>query len=345
MASKTPTKSAKAGAGGATNLRDEAERLIAKEWYKDAVKQAKLTYKEAATPDNHRLLERAYFLRARQLMQQGMRASAVEVAGHLLEFGVTGSDAPEELIRLLASLGFEKAAVALQEKLGTSGMTEQIARTVADQLVLHPDRTGSASAELVADARLVRQALEKLQAGDDAGAMDGLRGLSRSSPLSEWKLFIRGLAAFQRGEEAESRANWDRLDPVRPPAAIVGRLRRLAADAGGLSAASLASAEKLAFGEPILDRLRTLGTLFAGQDWDKALPLLGSVRLALYRIDPRLAERLTLVLMGSIIKAAQDMDWDETQCRRHPVHPRGAAPADRPALEPVPGDGLGRRGR
>src|SRR5215469_9031261 len=107
MASKTtPSKSARSDAAGASALRAETERLIAKERYKDAVKQAKLTYKEAATPENHRLLERAYFLRARQLLQQGMRSSAVEVAQHLLDFGVTVSDSPGELVRLLAGLGF-----------------------------------------------------------------------------------------------------------------------------------------------------------------------------------------------------------------------------------------------
>ncbi len=311
MVSKTQSKPASSGAGGGSALRVEAERLIEKERYKDAMKQAKLAYKEAATPENHRLLERAYFLRARQLLEQGMRSSAVEVAGHLLEFGVTGADRPEELIRLLASLGFEKAALGLQEKLGASGMTEQISRTVADQLVLHPERAGSASAEMVADAKMVRQALEKLQAGDEAGAMEGLRGLVRNSPLSEWKLFVRGLAAFERGNEAESRVNWDRLDPARAPARIVGQLRRIAADAGGLSEASLTSAERLAFGEPVLDRLRSLGVLIARQEWDRAMPLLSSLRLALYRVDPRLAERLSIVLMGSIIKATQEMDEDE----------------------------------
>ncbi len=93
MASKTSeSRSSKSDAGGASALRAETERLIAKEKYKDAVKQAKLTYKEAATPENHRLLERAYVLRARQLLQEGMRSSAVEVAQHLIDFGVTGPD-------------------------------------------------------------------------------------------------------------------------------------------------------------------------------------------------------------------------------------------------------------
>ena len=60
--------------------RDETENLIRKGRFKDAVKQAKLCYKEENTAENHRLLERAYFLRARQLYQLGMSASAIEVA-------------------------------------------------------------------------------------------------------------------------------------------------------------------------------------------------------------------------------------------------------------------------
>ncbi len=46
----------------------------------------------------------------------------------------------------------------------------------------------------------------------------------------------------------------------------------------------------------------------AGHEWDRALPLISSLRQGLHRIDPKLAERLTVVLVGSIIKAVQDMD-------------------------------------
>src|SRR5262249_33627227 len=158
-----------------------------------------------------------------------MRSSAVEVAQHLLDFGVTGADSPEELVRLLAGLGFEKAALALQERLGGTGLKEQGTRAVADQLVIHPERAVAAALEDAREARVVRRALDALQAGDEDGALGMLRDLPRSSPLSEWNLFVRGLAAFERGDDGEAGANWDRLDPGRAGAAIAGRLRRLAA--------------------------------------------------------------------------------------------------------------------
>ena len=297
--------------GNSSGLRAEVERLIEKERYKDAVKQAKLCLKEAATPENHKLLERAYFLRARQLLQQGMRSSAVEVAQHLLDFGVTGSDSLEELVRLLITLGFEKSALQIQERLGSPAQKERVTELAADQLVLHPDRNKAAAPDLARDAGHIRQALEKLQAKDEAGAMETLRGLARSSPLSEWKFFVRGLAAFYRHDEAETRANWDRLDPQRMAFLIVEKLRRLTAEAAGSNPTSLETMEKLVFGEPILSRLRQVRDLAAGQEWDKVFRLLGPLRHGLQQIDPKLGERLTVVLIGSLIKSAQDLDWPE----------------------------------
>ena len=55
----TPTSTARSG----NPLRIELDRLIQKERFKDAVKQAKLYYKQESTPENHQLLERVYFLR------------------------------------------------------------------------------------------------------------------------------------------------------------------------------------------------------------------------------------------------------------------------------------------
>ena len=191
----------------------ETEALIQKGRFKDAVKQAKIALKEENTPENRRLLERVYFLRARQLHQLGMRASAIEVAGHLLEFGVNSSEWTEEFIRLLMEIGLAKDAHAIQTKIGAPEMKDQLAVMAADLAVIHPDRAEATSPETAAQAALVRQALERVENDDDAGAVALLRDLGRSSPLSEWKYFVRGLAAYYRREHADMKANWDRLDP------------------------------------------------------------------------------------------------------------------------------------
>ena len=66
--------------------------------------------------------------------------------------------------------------------------------------------------------------------------------------------------------------------------------------------------EKLAFGEPVLERLRQVCGLAASHEWDKLFRVLGPLRLSLRRIDPKLAERLTRALVGSVIKEAENRD-------------------------------------
>jgi hypothetical protein len=309
MASKNTRSAQPATAVKSSALRLEVERLIQKERYKDAVKQAKLCFKEEGTPENHRLLERAYFLRARQLLQLGMPASAVEVAEHLLDFGVTANDWVDELVRLLMSLGLSPKAFQIQERLGRPELKDELAELAADQAVIHPERTEQMSAEIARDARLVRQSLERLQAKDEAGAFSLLRDLARSSPLSEWKFFIRGLAAFQRGDAEETKTNWDRLDPKRKAFPITKRLRRLVQQEGpSPDNANLEMWETAAFGEPVLARLHQVRSLAAHQEWDKVVRLLGPLRQSLHRIDPKLPARLTSVLIGSLIKEASRFD-------------------------------------
>ena len=56
-----------------SRIEREVDKLIGKDRLKEAVKAAKLCFKEDGTPENHRLLERAYFLRARQLLRSACR--------------------------------------------------------------------------------------------------------------------------------------------------------------------------------------------------------------------------------------------------------------------------------
>jgi len=307
---KTPTVST--GAGNPPCK--EVERLFQKERFKDAVEQAKLCYKEASTPANHGLLERAYFLRARQLVHLGMTASAVEVAQHLLEFGVTASEWVNELVRLLIKLGLPQDALQIEERLGTSELKDELAGMVADQAVVHPERAHQLTPELARDASLIRASLERLQANDEAGALLLLRDLARSSPLSEWKFFVRGLAAHYRHDIEETQANWNRLDSERKAFAITQRLCRLAqADPANAAKKLLERIETVVFGEPVLARLQQACSLAAAHEWHKLFRLLAPLRHGLRRVDPRLAERLTSVLLGPVVKEARDLEPDDVE--------------------------------
>jgi len=288
----------------------QLERLISKQKYKDAVKQAKLIHKAEATPQSHRQLERAYFLRAQQLLRAGMPASAVEVSRHLLDFGVTDAKLVEDFSPLLVKLGLAQDAFRIQGRLESPESQSRLVQLVADQAILHPERSHRSSPE-VQEAALVRQALEALYAGDEAKALGLVRDISRSSPVSEWKLLVRGLAAFYRGDHGETQANWSRLDPERAPLRIARQLQNLhqgqsEKDAGG---PDLGELEGLVYGERILPRLRELSDLVAKDRWVDVLRRITSLRLSLRAVDPRLAEKLTSCLLAPLLEHATSLDY------------------------------------
>src|SRR4051812_29825976 len=220
MASKNKKRPERlmATAGG---LRQEVERLLAKDRLKDAVKQAKICYKAESTPEHHRLLERVYFLRADELRKNAMPTAAREVAQHLLDFGITDPALVEDAAGLLMAVGMAKDALKLQGRIDTPEVRERLERQAADLAVLHPERSAEAPPEVRQGALRVREALEALEKGDEEKALAALRDVSRGSPFSDWKLFVRGLAAHSRRQDEEARANWGRLDPRRAPARIV----------------------------------------------------------------------------------------------------------------------------
>src|SRR4051812_49175593 len=143
---KNPRKPSSPPSGDAA--RQEVERLFRKEQYKDAVKQAKIGYRDAPTEEYHRLLERAYVLRARQLQRAGMPQSAAEVAGHLVEFGVTDPALVEDAAQLLLAVGMLREADSLLGRVESPEARARLALAAADQAVLHPDRARGAPEEV-----------------------------------------------------------------------------------------------------------------------------------------------------------------------------------------------------
>jgi tetratricopeptide (TPR) repeat protein len=319
MASKNKKRARRHQVAAGSSLRQEVDRLIAKGRFKDAVKQGKLCYRQESTPEHHQLLERAYFLRADQLRQGGMPTAAQEVAQHLLDFGITEPTLLEEAARLLLALGMSKTALKLQERLDSPEAQERFTRQAADQAVLHPERAQELVPEIRQEASQIRAALAALEAGDEVNAMAALRDVARSSPLSEWKLFVRGLAAFSRAELEEARANWDRLDSHRVAARIARTLLALTGPAPGgvdeqpAGVRNVELLERLVFGEPVLAPLKQLRDLIAEDRWEEAIRLLGQLSFRLRRCDPALAERLTRVVYSLLIRAVTRLPYRQAR--------------------------------
>ena len=209
--------------GGGHAPREEVERLFAKERYKDAVKQAKLCYRDEPTPEHHRLLERAYLLRAQQLRQGGMTNAAQEVAHHLVEFKVTDPELVGPAAELLVAVGLSGKAMELQRAAGGAGGEGSPA----------PPGGRPGGPAPGSGAGLAAGAPRGGRAGS-ARRWTPWRAATRSGRGRAWPTW-RGAPPSPSGgcssagspppaedDPEERRAAWDRLDPARAPARIAG---------------------------------------------------------------------------------------------------------------------------
>jgi tetratricopeptide (TPR) repeat protein len=310
-------RSDKPKSNGGITLRQEVESLIAKGRFKDAVKQAKLCYRADQTPDHHHLLERAYCLRARQLLQAAMPAAAREVAQHLLDFAITDPTLFDDAAQLLLSVGMTREAKALCGKIEAPGLLEQFTHQEADLAVVHPERCSQAPAEIRDGAQAIRLALTAVQQADDEKVLVALRDISRSSPFADWKLFVRGLAAHARGDLQECKSNWDRLNPERAAARIARAVQTLDVTSSQTDGAVVSTKLKLdaierhLFGDPVLEPLAQLKQLVATDQWQDAIRRIPLLRRALGTIDPALPVRLTNVIYEAVIKEARELDYKD----------------------------------
>ena len=343
MSTKRSRRTPSASTGKGSPPCAEVERLFQKERFKDAVKQAKLCYKEEATPANHSLLERAYFLRARQLLQLGMRASAVEVAQHLLDFGVTASDWVDEFVRLLISLGLAEDAFQIQERLGAPELKEQLATIAADQAVSRsragiPDVSrGGSRCEPDSSSRLrgYKPTTKPGRSCCCAIWREARCSVNGNSSSAAWPLTIGTTPGKPRPTGAASTPGERRSRSQSGCAGLTGRSHRT-------PTTSSSSGSRCWYSESRCSRrLRQANNLAADQDWDKLCHLLGPLSVSLRRIDPKLAERLTGALFGPLIKEVRSRDPDRRHRPARPIHQGGRADVDRPPLEPPLGHRLG----
>ncbi|CAN5127825.1 hypothetical protein BH10PLA2_BH10PLA2_24790 [soil metagenome] len=278
----------------------EVERLLQAGRGKEAFKQAKVLFNQVPSPENRNLVERTYLARLQGLTQGGMLEAGKEVAASMLEFGVSNVDVLKELIPLLPALGMAEKAMSLQEKFASPELTASLSLKIADQAVLRPDSVPAGMTALREEATAVRSALAALDADDETRAMELLQAIPRSSPLADWRLFVRGLAAFRRKDVAQAQANWERLDQQRAAHKIARKLLGSVDATGKNQSAHLGALETQEFGEPVLERLGQLQQALEAGRWDRVQQLIGPLRRTLHRANPLWAQRLTEIVLGPL---------------------------------------------
>jgi len=72
----------------------------------------------------------------------------------------------------------------------------------------------------------IRAAFAHYEVGNDVAMNEVLATIGMRSPFSEWKLMLRGLAAFSVQDDPRAIENWSRLAPDRYPARMIAPIRQ-----------------------------------------------------------------------------------------------------------------------
>ncbi len=318
------------GGNESGDRRSEIDRLVGKGKAKEAFKQAKWFFNREPNGENHKLVEYTYICRIRELIRGGMTSAGREVALSALEFGVTDPVLLNELAAKLPVLGMMDKALELRDRLGLSDSAASFTESLADQAVVHPDAIKDSMPDLYAAAEPIRAAFAALDTGVETRALDSLRSIPRSSPMADWRYFIRGLIAFRKQKVDSAKNDWDRLNPSRAAKKIAQKLLAVAEIApGDASDDQLKRLEKSAFGEPIFERIAELRAAFNKSDWKRILKLIAPVQKTLKRFDPRAGELLTQIILSTLsIEIMNSSPLKATQL----------IDATRASLEPLPWD-------
>ncbi|MBM4089509.1 MAG: hypothetical protein FJ276_08785, partial [Planctomycetes bacterium] len=272
MATKSNRNKRRAGkTSGASGLFDLVRRNLEKGNSKQALKDARVCYRQEPTAEHRRYLEFALIQRSQQLEQHRLREEARRVAQELLDLGPLEPSVQAAFPDLLLSLGmFDR--VRDDAMPSAAGQRTDWEAKAADVAVRNPQDAPASMAGCRATAMQIRAALERLHAGAAEQALAAVAAIPRSSPFADWVLFVRGLAAYYEQDAARMSANWDRLDPNRLAARIA---RPLACLVDGTTPsktdsrvqAGLRKLYRALPGASVLISLEALNSCLASDDW------------------------------------------------------------------------------
>lgn len=95
---------------------------------------------------------------------------------------------------------------------------------IEDAAVFNREQRSKLVEELQLEAANVNESLELTYLGQFEEALAKIKNIARSSPFSDWRLFVRGLHAFYAADFETARQNWIKLEATRRPARIASTL-------------------------------------------------------------------------------------------------------------------------
>jgi hypothetical protein len=279
--------------------RAQVAQLIANGKTAVAVDVAKQIHKRHASASSEAVLVEAYAARIRALAKQHLLSEARSV----LELVSARYPASRGRLRTLPALlaAHQGSLAALLECLTDPDLLpeqraeidEYIRREVVDLRQIAACEALAADHPLRAGAGVLISAFEAATSGPVGDLEPELAGISRRSPLAPWKLLVRAIVAFYRGEEESCRKALEAIEPDAAAARLVPALRAMLGDKVALSpAAANLVAQVTDPAESFRKTLCHLDRAFDKEDQSRSLMLIREAVSLCRRYRPELLERL-----------------------------------------------------
>ena len=300
------------GSGDTSVTLEQAQRQLAKGDARQALKDAKVLFRRAASDAHRQLLEQAYAARVEQLQQMGLPDQARAVFDELQSLPPRSPDVLAQIARLQLLLGL--AAGGGPPALET--LDPEFLARLADDALVHPQRVAPSYSDLLSQARQVRKALEAIEHGEDSAATELLKDISQKSPFAEWKLLARGLSAHYTGDAERRDQNWDRLSVRRPPYRIAQSLRvawglKQPNEVGFDTAGRLRRLEFSALADAALRQLKELASHSRKNHWKPVLRGFRTFAIRFANTHKELIDRITEVLWIRFAHAGHEHELRE----------------------------------
>ena len=140
-----------------------AQRAMEKQDFKEALKNAKVCFRQDPRHEHRQILERSWLARGLQLARAGLQAEGRAAAQELLAMGVSQADVQQGLPELLLAVGLYDQAVT-SGKISGDGQEADPAVLVraADRAVADPAAAPASLPGIREGAAMVRTALDAL---------------------------------------------------------------------------------------------------------------------------------------------------------------------------------------
>lgn len=173
--------------------------------------------------DGHRVLaERAYRLRALELVEKGLVKEAGVIVENAVSQGFKGAQLASVAAAVSLAAGETRSARKLVEHAAQD--SEMSACLMADLAVLaSPAAPREMEEPTRAEVDRVLRAFQMYEGGRDAEAKLELAVISKRSPLARWRLLLRGLIARVNGDTREAEESWRRI-PFLGPCGLAARV-------------------------------------------------------------------------------------------------------------------------